>query len=306
MKLDRRSAFKVFTVGCGGVLAGRMATAKPEPPREAPADAVGMLYDTTLCIGCKACVSACSDANGLPTDPGLMGEQYQAPRSLNSKTKNLIKIYQNYKTGEWSFMKAQCMHCIDPSCVTACPLSALSKGPQGIVEWDGKSCLGCRCCQISCPYNIPKFEWASFNPKIVKCELCRHLLVRGGKPACTTACPRGAVIFGTREQLLREARERIAAHPGKYFQNRIYGEKEGGGTQVLYLSHVPFEKLGLPEFGNESIAAGVRHVQERVYQGGLTPLFVYGGLIAATRHFWSHHKEEARQEAEETGLGEQL
>ncbi len=84
MKLDRRSAFKIFTVGAGGVLAGRIATAKVEPPREAPEGAVGMLYDTTRCIGCKACVSACADANNLPADPGLMGGLYQAPRSLNS------------------------------------------------------------------------------------------------------------------------------------------------------------------------------------------------------------------------------
>ncbi len=137
-------------------------------------------------------------------------------------------------------------------------------------------------------------------------ELCRHLLAKGGKPACTTACPREAVIYGTRVDLLKEAKDRIKANPNKYYEDRVYGEHEGGGTQVLYLSHVPFQKLGLPEFGNKAVAAGVRDMQERVYQGGLTPLFVYGGLIAAARHFWSDHQVEAKHEADEMGLKEQL
>ena len=165
MKVDRRSAFKIFTVGCVGAAAAKVGSAKISDERVEPrADAVGMLYDTTRCIGCKACVTACSEANGLAPDTGESGGLYQAPDSLSAHTKNIIKVYEG-ANGEWSYMKQQCMHCVDPTCVTACPLSALYKDDLGIVSWNGKTCLGCRCCQIACPYNIPKFEWADVNPK---------------------------------------------------------------------------------------------------------------------------------------------
>jgi ferredoxin len=197
------------------------------------------------------------------------------------------------------------MHCIDPACVGACMLGALAKGEWGAVSWDPAKCVGCRYCEVACPFNVPKYEWSKLAPKIVKCELCRDRLAKGQEPGCSEVCPRQAVIYGKYHDLLDEAHRRLAAHPDKYVQ-KVYGEHELGGTQVLYLSHVPFEKLGLPEFGNDSIAAGVRDMQERVYQGGLTPLFVYGGLIAATRHFWSDHQKEAKHEAAEHGLEEQL
>ena len=125
MKVDRRSAFKVLAIGCAGAAAARIAHGKiASDPIEPLPDAVGMLYDATRCIGCKACVSACSEANGLAPDTGGSGGLYQAPDSLSAKTKNIIKVYEG-ADGEWSFMKQQCMHCVDPSCVTACPLSAL-------------------------------------------------------------------------------------------------------------------------------------------------------------------------------------
>jgi len=305
MKIDRRSAFKVLAVGSAGAAAARVArsgvSAEPLAP---PADALGLLYDTTLCIGCKTCVTACSAANGLAPDPGSSQGLYQAPESLNARTKNIIKLYRS--GNESSFMKQQCMHCIDPACVTACPLSAIAKGDFGIVSWNGSTCLGCRCCQIACPYNIPKFEWSRVNPQIVKCELCRHRLVRGEEPACTAVCPRHAVIFGKRRDLLDQAHQRIARSPGRYFENRVFGEREGGGTQALYLSHVAFSKLGLPDLGKHSVASGVRNVQEGIYQHGLTPVAFYGALAVLTRHQWLRHRRHSEKEAAESGLKVQI
>jgi Fe-S-cluster-containing dehydrogenase component len=307
MAVDRRSLFRIFGAGCAGVAAARVSAAGvPGENRKVATDAVALLYDTTLCIGCKACVTACSEANGLAPDPGPSEGMYQAPESLNSQTKNIIKFVGDRFKGPQSFMKQQCMHCIDPACVTACPLSALEKGDFGIVSWNGKSCIGCRCCQISCPYNIPKFEWAAFNPKIVKCEMCRHLLARGQEPGCTSVCPRKAVIFGKRADLMADAKRRIAANPGKYFQDRVYGEKEGGGTQALYISHVPFASLGLPDLPEKSIASTVRGVSDTIYQGGLTPLAFYGGMVGVTRFFWDRHLKEVAAEAAEHGLKEQI
>ena len=308
MKVDRRTAFKIFTAGCAGLAGIRKARAMPPfgPSASGASERYGLLYDTTRCIGCKACVTACTEANGLAPDPGESDGLYQAPESLNAHTKNIIKLYRSADGREWSYMKQQCMHCVDPTCVTACPLSALEKGDFGIVSWNGTTCLGCRCCQIACAFNIPKFEWNQVNPKVVKCELCRHRLAVGDEPACTTVCPRKAVIFGKRTDLLADAHARIASSPGKYFENRIYGEHDGGGTQSLYLSHVAFSKLGLPALGAESIAAGVRRVQESIYQHGITPVAVYSALVAVTHKVWSGHRQHSEKEAAEHGLKEQI
>lgn len=307
MNLGRRNLFKFIGVGAAGVGAAKVAAAgMPGENLKVRADAVALLYDTTLCIGCKACVTACSDANGLAPDVGPSEGLYQAPESLSSQTKNIIKLVGDRWHGPQSFMKQQCMHCVDPACVNACPLSALEKGEFGIVSWNGRTCIGCRCCQISCPYNIPKFEWSALNPKIVKCEMCRHLVARGEEPACTKVCPRHAVVYGKRTDLLADAKRRIAEHPGKYFENRVYGEREGGGTQALYLSHVPFASLGLPDLPEKSIAAGVRGVSETMYAGGAAPLTFYGCMVGVTSLFWKRHLKEVAEEAKETGLQEQI
>ena len=304
MKVDRRTAFKIFTAGCAGIAgvskarAALLARSSTEP--------VGLLYDTTRCIGCKACVTACSEANHLTPDRGGSDGLYQAPESLNAHTKNIIKLYRSADGREWAYMKQQCMHCVDPACVIACPLSALSKGDFGIVSWNGTTCLGCRCCQIACPYNVPKFEWTKVNPKVVKCEMCRERLALGQDPACTAVCPRQAVIFGKRADLLADAHGRIGRNPGKYYQNRVYGEHDGGGTQSLYLSHVAFSKLGLPDLGNHSVASGVRQVQENIYQHGLAPVAFYTALVAITHRVWSGHRRHSEQEAAEIGLKEQI
>jgi len=266
MTLSRRSLLKGLA-GAGAASAAISRTAAAESPDH---DRMGMLYDATRCIGCKACVVACHEANDLAPDRGRGDfSVYDAPDRLSSRTKNIIKLYRG--DGQTSFMKSQCMHCLDPACCGACMLGALQKREHGIVWWDGTKCVGCRYCQMACPFNIPKFEWESTNPRIVKCELCRHLIAKGGIPACCKVCPAKAVIYGSREELLTEARRRLAAEPSRYVPE-IYGEHDGGGTQVLYLSSVPFEKLGLPDLGTHAQAETVRDVQNFVYRWVFTPL----------------------------------
>jgi Fe-S-cluster-containing dehydrogenase component len=202
---------------------------------------------------------------------------YQAPVDLSARAKNVIKLYRE---GERSaFMKAQCMHCVDPACTGACMLGALKKREKGIVSYDASLCIGCRYCQMACPFGVPKFEWAKVAPKIVKCELCRHRLAEGKLPACVEVCPRGAVVYGTRADLLAEAKRRLAAHPDRYVP-KVYGEHDGGGTQVLYLAAVPFEKLGLPELGPEPVPTVARTVQHGIYKGFVAPVALYAALAA--------------------------
>ena len=291
MSVSRRELFQSIGAASAAVIARGASAAEKHT---APANALGLLYDTTVCIGCKACVGACTAANGLEPDTALSGGIWQMPVDLNPQTKNIIQLYRSNDGGESSFIKRQCMQCVDPACASACPFSALSKGKFGIVEWEPSRCIGCRFCEISCPFDVPRFEWAKFNPKIVKCELCRHRLPQGLQPACTEVCPVSAVIFGTREELLREAHRRIDAHPGKYYQNRIYGEHDLGGTQVVYLSHVPFAKLGLPEVGDESRAHYGEKVHGVLYKGMAVPAIVYAGLSFLMRRRFRVHEEEVR------------
>jgi Fe-S-cluster-containing dehydrogenase component len=151
-----------------------------------------------LCIGCKACESACNAANDTPPDTSGDG-LHQAPTDLNVFTRNIIKLYKPEDGSPSSFVKRQCMQCFDPGCVAGCPFEALYKDEDdGIVHWDGRKCIGCRYCTIACPYSVPRFQWLGYNPVITKCELCSHRLEKGLKPGCTSVCPVGAVIFGPR------------------------------------------------------------------------------------------------------------
>ena len=295
MGITRRAALcGLLTAGATAVnITPSSAAALPAPP----ADAVGLLYDTTLCIGCKACVVACQDANGLPRDPTGIDARYDAPVDLNYRAKNVIKLYHD--GDRRSFVKVQCMHCVDPACVAACMLGALKKREFGIVSYDVDYCVGCRYCEVACPYGVPKFQWASSTPRIVKCELCNHRLAKGQEPACTEVCPRHAVIFGKRADLLTEAKRRIAENPGRYV-DKIYGETDGGGTQVLYLSHVPFDKLGFPDLGDQPAAQLARSVQHGVYRGFVAPLALFGvlGMIAFRNQ--SHEGADGEKGAEGT------
>ena len=276
MTMDRRTLLKGAAAAGAGAAVSAATTAEASSVRPtAPPDAVGMLYDATLCIGCRACVTACKTANNMP------GNLYDPPNDLNGETKNIIKLYE--EDGEKSYMKQQCMHCIDPGCVNACMIGAFKKREYGIVTWDKDRCIGCRYCQVACPYNIPKFQWDTPVPEIVKCELCNHMLARGEEPGCVQACPKEAVIFGTYEELLADARQRVADHPERYYPAgapQIFGDTEGGGTQVLYLAGVDFEKLGLPDLGDDGVGVQMRAIQHGIYRGFIAPVALYGILGA--------------------------
>jgi formate dehydrogenase beta subunit len=294
MAHSRRSV--LTGLAAAGAATAAPAVAQARERKQPPADAVGLLYDTTLCVGCKACVVACADANGLPRDTGASGGLYQAPADLNARTKNIIRLYA--EGGRISYVKNQCMHCVDPACVGACMLGALQKREFGVVTYDQNKCIGCRYCQMACPFNVPKFEWSKAAPRIVKCELCKHRLAEGRQPACSEVCPRQAVIFGRRADLLAEARRRLREKPDLYVQ-KVYGETDAGGTQVLYVSHVPFEKLGFPQLGDQPVPAVQQAVQHGIYKGFAAPVALYALLGAVA--FRNRRAQDAPVKDEEAG-----
>ena len=193
-----------------------------------------LLFDDTKCIGCGACMGACRESNGLPeTDaPDLSDKQF----TVLKETKGREGVV-NYRR--------LCMHCLEPTCASVCPVGALHKTPSGPVVYNAEICLGCRYCLQACPFSVPRYEWTSLNPRVRKCTFCSARLAQGKINACAEACPAGATIAGERDELLKDARARLAAEPNKYVQ-KIYGEQDAGGTSVLYLSSVPFAQLGLP------------------------------------------------------------
>jgi Fe-S-cluster-containing dehydrogenase component len=198
-----------------------------------------MLNDTTRCIGCQACEVACAEQSGFPlsdTKPEI-----DTQRSTSTEALSVVNAHATDKG--IIFAKTQCMHCDQPACVSACLVNAMYKTDEGPVIWKEDKCMGCRYCMVACPFDIPKFEYGSLNPKIQKCVMCFERLGEGQIPACAEACPQEAILFGKREELIDIARKRISDNPTEYVRH-IYGEHEVGGTNVLYLAGVPFDQLG--------------------------------------------------------------
>ena len=190
----------------------------------------GILFDSTQCIACGACSAACKEQNALP-----------------------LPIEERATAATWTVVERQgganirrmCMHCLTPTCVSVCPVGAMRTTGVGPVVYDSNKCIGCRYCIMACPFGAPKYQWDRPVPIVGKCVMCAPRIARGEAPACAVVCPTGATRFGRRDALVREARRRIAAEPGRYV-NHVYGLDEAGGTSVLVLAGIPFDRLGLP------------------------------------------------------------
>jgi Fe-S-cluster-containing dehydrogenase component len=243
MDLSRRTFIKFAgAAGAAGVVARpKAAEASLEHDWSQPA----VLVDATLCTGCRACEAACSEANHLAA-PARSGEDavFSTRRNTDVGVYTVInRAAAGSPQGEPRYVKKQCMHCLDPACASACLTKALEKKRGGPVVYHKERCIGCRYCMVACQFDVPKFDFASPAPYIYKCSFCADRQAQGLLPACASVCPSGALKFGHRAALIDEARTRIYQNPGKYVHH-VYGESEAGGTNWLYISDVPFEKLG--------------------------------------------------------------
>ena len=198
-----------------------------------------ILNDVTRCIGCESCVAACKRTHGMPSEdpPPRIGA---SPDGLSAERWTSI-----VKRPGGGNIRKQCRHCTSPACVSACPVGALQRTPEGPVIYDKDLCMGCRYCMMACPFGIPRYEWNSVSPSVRKCVFCYNEIDNGHleRPACVTACPAEATVYGTRDAMIVEAQRRIDSRPDLYLP-RIWGLDEVGGTSVLYISHVDLAVLG--------------------------------------------------------------
>jgi formate dehydrogenase iron-sulfur subunit len=199
------------------------------------------LIDTTTCIGCKACEVACIEWNDLPYAETSFDNTIQTLPETQWNYWNLIK-FNEYDHPEHGFMwlmrKDQCMHCAEPGCLEACPSDgAIVQYANGIVDFQQEHCIGCGYCIIGCPFNIPKFNRTT--KKVYKCTLCADRVASGLEPACIKACPTGCLHFGTKEDMLQLAEQRVQQLREHYGFKRagIYDPPGVGGTGVVYILH---------------------------------------------------------------------
>ena len=274
-KINRRGFLKAAAAGvCSAVLGTVTARAANEDPTHE--DSIGMLYDATKCVGCNACTNACRQWNGTQPETSTIGI-YDMPTELSADTWTLIQLYDDEYSDTYSFVKRQCMHCLDPACVSGCPVKALQKTASGPVTYDAARCIGCRYCMYTCPFHVPRFEWDEVIPVVTKCTLCADRLADGKGTACAEICPTGALIWGRRADLVAEAERRLEDNPKRYV-DYIYGKEDAGGTSVLYLSAVPFEHLGFEDLGT----VGIPRLSEQTANVILPSLLIGGPLLLAS------------------------
>ena len=233
----------------------RSATTLPSPSvRDAHTGDVAKLIDTSKCIGCKACQTACMEWNDLRQEPGHNHGTYNNPTDLTPDAWTVMRFteYDNEQTGnlEWLIRKDGCMHCEDPGCLKACPApGAIEQYTNGIVDFHQEKCIGCGYCVTGCPFNVPRISQK--DNKAYKCSLCSDRVAVGQEPACVKTCPTGAIVFGTKQAMKEHAAERIVDLKERGFaQAGLYDPAGVGGTHVMYVLHhadKPSLYQGLPD-----------------------------------------------------------
>ncbi len=257
----------------GGVATAGAACLLPSKKAHAAisSDSYATLIDLTRCDGCPnrdmpACVEACRSANAdrFPEpDPAMLKDYW--PQKKHEDWSSKRDVTNRLTPYNWLFVQRvsvevdgetveasiprRCMHCDSPACVKLCPFGANRKTPEGPVYIDETTCLGGAKCRDVCPWSVPQRQaglgiYTSIDPVpagggvMFKCDLCRDRLAAGQQPACTEACPNGAMMIGTRAEIAAKAEELRAAYNGY-----LYGDTQNGGTSTFYVSAIPFDAI---------------------------------------------------------------
>ena len=198
----------------------------------------GFFIDSSRCTGCKTCELACKDYKDLTPDVSFR------------------RIYE-YAGGDWQedngvwhqnvfayYLSISCNHCEDPACTKVCPSGAMHKREDGFVVVDEDVCIGCRYCEMACPFDVPRYY--GDEPKIDKCTMCWDRLENGMLPACVKTCQPGALHFGPRDEMIKLGKERVEFLKSRgYDKAELYGENECGGLHILQVCKFGAEAQGL-------------------------------------------------------------
>ena len=248
----------------------------------APADPLGVLVDTTACVGCRLCEHACKKANGI--EPGELASYddtsvFTEKRRPSPDCLTVVNRWDNPgDPAKPVFVKVNCVHCNHAACVSACIVGALRKKDDGSVTYDAWKCIGCRYCMVACPFQLPAYEYDDvLTPHIQKCQFCFTTRKGGKRPACVEVCPRQAMTFGKRDELVDLAHEKVRSEPTRYVHH-VYGEHEVGGTSWMYLSSVPFEQAGFLKVGAAAPPALTEAIQHGVFKHWIAPVSWYSFL----------------------------
>lgn len=206
-----------------------------------------VFVDTSLCTGCKGCSAACKEWNELPAEKtSLVHMDYQTMTDFTPNTWTYMTFNEEYENNKftWLIRKAQCFHCTNPACLKGCPAGAISKKEQGNVVIDQDRCIGCGYCNENCPFGVPKLDKAKM--KSFKCTGCIDRVEAGLKPACVQVCQPGTLQFGDEADMKAAAQKRLDEVKANHPNAMIYGLKEMGGTNWIYLLLDTPDKYGLP------------------------------------------------------------
>jgi formate dehydrogenase iron-sulfur subunit len=294
MSTTRRDFLKFVAAGSAA------AAARPALADDAKTDfdaeqTFGVLVDATLCLGCRKCEWACNQVNHLSDNPCSQFEDesvFQHHRRPRSDAFTVVNSFHVPDEPERRYtLKVQCMHCIEPACVSACIVGALQKDPRGPVTYDASKCIGCRYCLIACPFQIPAYEYEEpLTPRVRKCTFCFERVTEHGEvPACVAVCPNEALRFGKRGELIEAAYTRMADTPERYYPH-LYGEQEVGGTSWMYLAPADFSHTELPDLETDPIPRLTESIQHGLFKSFVPPLLLYG-LLGLIMHSLQGNKE---------------
>ena len=264
-QISRRSFLKGGMAAAAGVAAagipGSQALAGPDESKH-----LATLIDISKCVGCEACVDACSEVNADKyPDPKKPFPKMYPDRVPVEDWSEKQDVNDRLTPYNWLFIQRadvdingeereltiprRCMHCVNPPCVKLCPWGAAQQQENGISRIDSDICLGGSKCKKVCPWDIPQRQTGTGlyldimpsmagNGVMYKCDRCYDRVADGEMPACIEACPEDVQTIGPRDEIIKKAHA-LAEEINGY----IYGEEENGGTNTIYVSPVPFEEL---------------------------------------------------------------
>jgi len=192
------------------------------------------LIDTTLCTACRGCQVACKQWHDLPADKTVNRGSYQNPEDLNFDTYKLVRMKEEEIDDRlrWLFFPDQCRHCLEPPCrdVADYPKAIFSDPATGAVLYTSYTReLDSEEIREACPYNIPR---ASAKGVIAKCDMCIDRVQNGLEPACVKTCPTGAMSFGEREDILKQAQVHLTEARKKHPKAQLLDQDS---VRVIYL-----------------------------------------------------------------------